>query len=531
MNLLGTRVHRVGAGIVLIAGMLIGASSSALSSSYVRMQSTMHTGAIARIATDGKGSYVVSCSVDKTAKLWDAGSGELLKTFYPPSGPDMEGCLYACALSPDARICAVGGWTGWSDAGECSIYLFDIASGEMIGRISGLPYPVADLAYSKNGAYLAASLYGSFGVRIYRTSPLSLHKTLGAFSAACTRCVFDSHGQLAVACANGTVRVYSPDLSRFREIPQIRDLIPYSLAFSPVDGRLAVGYENSSAVTVYSHRTFAKTFFIPEDFGLGIRHRQASLVVWDKSSNDLSVLISAANPDDTIDAVLRRYTGSNLRFANQRFFKSSLLLDAKPMPDNTVVFCSAAPQLGKIGISQGLVFSRSSDMVDFRTARVGLSRTAQEVCCKLGHDVAFVFSLADRTIRHYPSDSLSEFTGLLTTDPETSAFTAAVNQRVARGLMRGEYRICSAAHKGSNALIVGTNRHLCKFGNRDPKAQRIVRRIAHTSQQNSLRPFLTKEQEWNHSCPEYAHAPEEPNQTAFPGTALDCEHARSPTSI
>ncbi len=108
------------------------------------------------------GHYLLSCSIDKTAKLWNAQSGELLRTFYPPSGDDQEGRLYACALSPDGRIAAVSGWTGWSITGKCSVYLFNTLNGSLDERLEELPYLVADIAFSHDGALMAVSFFGEF---------------------------------------------------------------------------------------------------------------------------------------------------------------------------------------------------------------------------------------------------------------------------------------------------------------------------------------------------------------------------------
>jgi len=52
----------------------------------LRLNSQMHTAQIWRISTDAAGKYLLTASADKTAKLWDAASGELLKTFRPPIG-------------------------------------------------------------------------------------------------------------------------------------------------------------------------------------------------------------------------------------------------------------------------------------------------------------------------------------------------------------------------------------------------------------------------------------------------------------
>jgi WD40 repeat protein len=463
------RLWSAGVAIILIAGqsfLAAGVHASPLTSSYVRVKSAMHTGIIGRIATDRNGKYLLSCSVDKTAKLWDAGSGALLKTFYPPSGANQEGSLYACALSPDAQTVAVGGWTGWSETDECSVYLFNTQSGELSGRISGLPYPVADLAFSQDGTFLAVALFRNFGVRVFRSRSLRLEKALTGFDGTCSRCVFDTSGRLAVASADGRVRVYSNDFARFMEITQTQGLLPYSLAFSANGEHLAVGYENSSAVTVYSSRSLTRTRTIAEDSSLRQQSRRVSLVTWSPNADDLYVVITDVNPGDRHTGILRRYTGKECVLADERFFRSGLLLDVKALPDNTIVFCGVAPQLGKIGINQGLIFSQENDLLDLRgigSGRFTLSRTAREIGCLLPENDPFVFSVTNRVLRTITDDSMVGQP--TTTTPallagQTSKSSIFFDSHIAAVLKPSEYWLCAAADSGSARVLVGTNWNL-----------------------------------------------------------------------
>ena len=130
----------------------------------------MHTAAIRRIAVDAAGRYAVTASRDKTARVWDLGTGKLLAVLRVPVGDGDEGKLYAVALSPDGRLIALGGWTGPTGLNE-SIYLLDRLSGRMLKRISGLPRVVTALAFSPDGRHLAAALWGQNGIRIFSASP------------------------------------------------------------------------------------------------------------------------------------------------------------------------------------------------------------------------------------------------------------------------------------------------------------------------------------------------------------------------
>src|SRR5262249_13109096 len=77
----------------------------------LRIESGMHTARSDEIGVDADGRTIVSGSVDKTVRLWNAATGLLVRTIYIPDGPGFEGQIYATAISPDGQTIAVGGWT------------------------------------------------------------------------------------------------------------------------------------------------------------------------------------------------------------------------------------------------------------------------------------------------------------------------------------------------------------------------------------------------------------------------------------
>ena len=71
----------------------------------------MHTATINRIAVDRAGRWAVTASDDKTARIWNLASGQLVRVLRVPLGEGDEGKLYAVALSPDGALVALGGFT------------------------------------------------------------------------------------------------------------------------------------------------------------------------------------------------------------------------------------------------------------------------------------------------------------------------------------------------------------------------------------------------------------------------------------
>jgi len=90
---------------------------------FLRLEAGMHTAVIRGISVDAAAHLLLTVSYDKTARLWSPDDGHLIRVLRPPIGTGHEGHLEAGALSPDGRIAAVGGWTGWDwDGAGVSIF-------------------------------------------------------------------------------------------------------------------------------------------------------------------------------------------------------------------------------------------------------------------------------------------------------------------------------------------------------------------------------------------------------------------------
>ncbi|RFM23134.1 MAG: hypothetical protein D0433_12765 [Candidatus Thermochlorobacter aerophilum] len=177
-------------------------------SPFLILNTDMHTSDIKRIDTDAEGQYILTVSTDKTAKLWDAQTGELLHTFRIPIAQGNEGMLYAGAISPDGETVAIAGWTGdaWDDS-HC-IYILSAVTGTMLKRLTGLPNVINDLEFSPDGKYLAAAL-ATDGLRIYSaTDDWRLVKSFTDYRSSSYAAAWDYSGRLG----NGMLRRQSASL-------------------------------------------------------------------------------------------------------------------------------------------------------------------------------------------------------------------------------------------------------------------------------------------------------------------------------
>jgi WD40 repeat protein len=215
----------------------------------------MHTAAIKRVDVSATGAYAVTGSDDKTVRIWDASTGQLLRTIRLPQGPGHVGKVFAVAISPDGALVAAGGWTG-ADGQPKSIYLFDRDTGALVRRLEGLPNVVHHLVFSPTGRYLAATLGGTSGLRVYeRDAGWQEVPRDAPYGAASYGAAFAADGRLATTSWDGTLRLYDGAFRRVATVQTTDGTRPFGLAFTPAGDRLAVGYDDTAAVSLVDGHT------------------------------------------------------------------------------------------------------------------------------------------------------------------------------------------------------------------------------------------------------------------------------------
>ena len=240
-----------------------GAAASAPSSEPIlRIEAGMHGAPIESIDVDATGRYAVTAGPDKTARVWDAGSGRVLQVLRPPIGAGDEGKLNAVAITPDARIVATGGYTGVSWNRLAQVYLFDRDSGRLLRRLGGVPGAVRHLSFSADGRWLAASIStgtgGSLQVWDWRgNDPPQADRD---YQGPSWYSAFSRDGRIAASSFDGRVRLYTLDGDQLRRValqPAPGGKTPAGVAFSPDGTRLALGYEDAPRVDLLDGRTLA----------------------------------------------------------------------------------------------------------------------------------------------------------------------------------------------------------------------------------------------------------------------------------
>lgn len=110
-----------------------------------------HKSIIKDVMFTGDGRYIISASEDKTIRVWDTSTGEIVRVLRGQIGKGCEGKIYAAAISPDDRLLAVGGWLTGSRKEMSAIRLIDFQTGEVKALLKGHTNVILGLAFSSDG--------------------------------------------------------------------------------------------------------------------------------------------------------------------------------------------------------------------------------------------------------------------------------------------------------------------------------------------------------------------------------------------
>jgi WD40 repeat protein len=316
----------------------------------LRIAPGAHTARINIIATDATGRWLVTASDDKTAQVWDMHNDRLVTTLRPPIGAGQEGKLFAAAMSPDGATVAVAGWTGYEWDESVAIYFFERVSGRLLRRITGLPNVITHLAYAPDGRTLAASLWGSNGIRLFDLAEgphwgevRAEDRDYGGYSFSVQ---FRSDGRQLVSTSwDGAVRLYRwqrGTLTLLAKQAAPGGQRPYDARFSPDGKRIAVGFDDTAAVNVLA-ATDLHLLAAPDTAGV---NNTLSSVAW---SPDGSSLYAAGRASQDGQHFIRRWKVSG---TSQRFDAAK----DSPVAENTIHALLSRPAQAA---HPGLVFASS----------------------------------------------------------------------------------------------------------------------------------------------------------------------------
>ena len=329
-----------------------------------RLETGMHTASITRIATDAAGRWAVTASHDKTARVWEVASGRQLTVLRPPQDVGDEGKLYAVALSPNGAVVAVGGRTGWDWDKEFAIYLFDRASGRLLRRLPGLPSTVHRLAFSPDGRWLAASLGGANGVRIFEATRGEETGRDAAYGDTSHSVHFSPDGRrLLTTSYDGQVRLYAVNdgtLGQPTRASPGGGQRPYAARFSPDGRRIAVGFDDSTVVQVLDANTLKE---IARPSTVGVDNGNLGSVAW---SADGRFLVAGGQWAGGGKHRVRRWSVNAWSQYNDVPVANNTVMDLVALPGGGLLFAAFDPAWGVLDTAGQIQSRQDGAIADLR---------------------------------------------------------------------------------------------------------------------------------------------------------------------
>jgi WD40 repeat protein len=383
----------------------------------------MHTAKIWAQAVDAAGRFAVTGSDDRTVRLWSIADGKLLRTIRIPGGPENVGDIYAVAISPDGSTIAAGGWTERRQ-GTHPIYLFERESGNFVRPIGAdLPNVTNFLTFSPDGRYLAATLGGPNGLRVFdRDKGWSEAFRDDQYGDSSYGAAFGHGGHLATTSFDRLIRSYeyepdadSPNFRRVGEPAKAPSGNPFHIAYSPDGKQLATGYFYVAGVDVRdgvtlkllsAHKPSDAT---PAVFGL-------TTVTW---SHDGRTLFAAGAVNDTQGRWLlfawdRSGLGDERRMT---YCAPTTATGVNALPDGRIISVGTTPCLGLMDALGKPIWTVASPILDFREQR-NVMRVSQD-----GQVVDFGYRGSAGPVLRFDAQTLK-----LSSPPPNDGLTLAPNR-------------------------------------------------------------------------------------------------------
>jgi WD40 repeat protein len=178
------------------------------------------------VALSADGKLLLTSSLDKTAKVWDAATNKLLTTCTCTERIPM---VHA-ALSPDGKVLATG---------TNQVRLWDASSGREIGSLTSKPNFIDALAFSADGKRLACSGSG-YTVKLWDVAGKKELATLTGHTRPVMGLAFTADGKTLVsASADRTIKLWNLETNKERLTLSGHADPLSSVALSP-DGTLLV---------------------------------------------------------------------------------------------------------------------------------------------------------------------------------------------------------------------------------------------------------------------------------------------------
>lgn len=347
----------------------------------LRVEIGAHTGMIYRIGVDAACQRLVTGSEDKTVRVWSLPDGKLERVLRLPIGAGHGGKAYAVALSPDGRYVAVGGWDAAQEkTGTNAVTIVDLEIGEM-ARHGSFDNPVAHLAFSPDGRRVSIGLIND-GLRVIDRDTGEELLADTDYAGNVYGNAFAPDGSVYATSYDGYVRRYGPDLQLEMKVAAPHDAGPYALAIDPSGQRLAIGYRDTTRVSILDAATLmpiAETEESPQDAETNLNK-----VAWSSDGKRLIAGGSATArfPDGARHRLLRTFTPDGQRTGGDAAVGNNTVMDLKACGGG-VAFATADPGFGLLQADNTVQTLQAPKMADMRN-KLGAAFTLSDDATVVG---------------------------------------------------------------------------------------------------------------------------------------------------
>lgn len=169
-----------------------------------------HSAKVHNLLFTPDGHQIISISEDKTIRIWNAETTQMIRKFESQIGDGWEGMLYASALSPNGKLLAVAGYPVSTEA-ENYIIIIDLEKNQQISKAVGHTNVINALSFNTTGTCLiSGSDDGTVKVWRVENSKTLSEITTFTIGSPVTDLSFNTKTQdLAIASASNDIIVYN----------------------------------------------------------------------------------------------------------------------------------------------------------------------------------------------------------------------------------------------------------------------------------------------------------------------------------
>lgn len=346
---------------------LIGLAFSAIAADqpstepFLRIETGMHTSMIRRILVDEPRQRLFTCSDDKTIRVWKQPGLQAEAVLRVPIDHGHEGKLFAIAVSPDGKVLAAGGWTGWSWDRKGSVYFFDIATGKLLRRFDHFANAISNLNWLPSGDRLLVGMYGKAGLQLIDSRNGSVIASDADYLDKILDVDVNKAGYVSAVALDGMIRLYDKDLNILGRRKLDGGRLPSSVRYSPDGKKIAVGFFDNPMVSIINGADLSHAYS-PD---LDDLNTMASFttVAW---SSDGDYLYAAGDFRGSGKNPIFRWAEAGRGKRETIPLTENRLIEIQTLAGGKMAFAAEDPGLGIIDAGANILDFKTPDILNFR---------------------------------------------------------------------------------------------------------------------------------------------------------------------